>query len=199
MSLHGKSDDQIEKMYEQTQVPHWELKDEYERRGLGDSDDDLQLGGGISFSGGIRNSILGVTGIVLLVLPITSFIITFTQVYSLFVYIGYILSAILLYISGGKNKITNFIFLLANVLVVTQLYGLVVSLIGQGDAFNNVFGDKGLLGKILLVGLYIGIMIYVPSHLHTRLTTFIIKWKESKANKGNREVMNEDSKTIKTM
>lgn len=191
MSLHGKSDDQIEKMFEQTQVPHWELKDEYEKRGLGDSDDDLQSGGGIRFSGGIRNTILGVTVIVLLVLPITSFIITFTQVYSLFVYIGYILSATLLYKIGGKNKIINFIFLLANILVVTQLYGMVVSLIGQGDAFNNVFGEKGLLGKILLVGLYIGIMIYVPSHLHTRLTTFIIKWKESK--------MNEDSKTIKSL
>jgi hypothetical protein len=44
--------------------------------------------------------------------------------------------------------------------------------------------------------LYIGIMIYVPSYLNKQLTTFIIKWKESKANKGNKEIMNDDSKTI---
>jgi hypothetical protein len=199
MSLRGMSDDQIEKAYEQTQVPHWELKDEYERRGLGDSDDDQSSGVGSSFSGGIRNIILGIVAAVLLILPITSFIITFTQVYSLLVYIGYFLSATLMYISGGMNKVTNLIFRLANMLVVTQLYGLVVSIIGQGDAFNEVFGEKGLLGKILLVGLYIGIMIYVPSYLNKQLTAFIIKWKESKANKGNKgnkEIMNEDSKTI---
>ncbi|GAB6462114.1 hypothetical protein bcgnr5390_11220 [Bacillus luti] len=183
----NKTDEELERIYEHGSDSERRRADkELENRGLiedeyGNRKQDVpdvpNIGGSLLFILGLAALVAGLLGSLIIV--------TGAVVYEAYIYIGFILTFVLMYLAKGRFPFVNFLFYLGCLALATRLFANVIEMMENVDfaTFLNRRGDG--LGGIIKYGFLYAIYIFFIPLFSMKLITAIVRKMHSKSENKN--------------
>ncbi|GAB6562485.1 hypothetical protein bcgnr5378_06470 [Bacillus cereus] len=192
------SDAELERVYNQGSN-HERGEAEYELRDRGytlDSDTDKWdlpwnqediRSTGVPVSGGSVFIMLGIGILIAAVLAIFIggfIVIAYAVEYAIYIYIGFVITFALMYLTRGNSKIINFLFYLCCLALATRLFTIVIEVFEGVDYVTFITRDSDGLGVIFKYGFLYAIYVSIVPLLAAKLIVKTVRIKRS--NFGNK-------------
>nr|WP_255259420.1 hypothetical protein [Bacillus wiedmannii] len=113
-------------------------------------------------------------------------VIAYAVEYATYIYIGFVISFVLMYVTKGNSRFINFLFYLGCLALATRLFTNVIELFENVDYVTFIMRDTDGLGVIIKYGIiYIIYAAIIPLLLMKRITAIIRKTKLKSNNKNS--------------